>query len=144
PYEHGMAETGTAVMVGNQTVPGWSHGPASLSSVVHRYLRDKLGFHNNLVVTDALNAVAIENVTSNETQAVVRAIKAGNDMALFIESSGYAGADALPFGDIKKGLKQAVREGEIPKRQIAMSVARKLAAQHISACSLIKPSGKKH
>ncbi len=136
PYKK-LAKSGTAIMVGNQTVPGWLKGPASLSPLVDRYLRKTLGYQNNLVVTDALNAAAVTHAVS-ETQAVVDAIAAGNDMALIVEGSNDTASNAKLIKQLEAGLEKAVWSGAIPKPQLADSVLRKLTAQHIAACS-IKP-----
>ena len=136
PYEGSINSTGTAVMVGNQTVPNWSNGPASLSPTVDAYLRGVLGYKNNLLITDSLNAVAVTNVMP-EAQAVVAAIKAGNDIALFVEpSSTNLTTDQNLFAQMETNLENAVNNGTIPKSQLLTSVARKLSAEHVSACSL--------
>lgn len=135
PYKK-LAKSGTAVMVGNQNVPGWFRGPASLSPKVDRYLRTTLGYQNNLVVTDALNAAAISQVSS-EAHAVVDAIAAGNDMALIVEASNNPGSNAELIKHLEAGLEKAVSGGTIPKQQLVESVLRKLTAQHINACSLV-------
>jgi beta-N-acetylhexosaminidase len=132
PYRW-LSHTGTAVMVGHQNVPGWFDGPASLSPVVNQYLRDNLGYKNNLVVTDALNAPAITGVVA-EQQAIVAAIIAGNDMALFVEPSGDLAVNENFINEVKTALQAAVNSGTLPKQQIETSVLRKLSAQQIDPC----------
>ncbi|HVS58511.1 MAG TPA: glycoside hydrolase family 3 N-terminal domain-containing protein [Candidatus Saccharimonadales bacterium] len=136
PYEGTMSQTGTAVMVGNQNVPGWFSGPASLSPVPHTYLRLTLGYKNNLLVTDSLSAQAITSTTT-QVQAAVQAIAAGSDIALIVElpNSTAAQNDAL-FTQMHAALVKAVQDGTISKQQLESSVLRKLNAQHVDACSI--------
>lgn len=132
----GLAATGTAVMVGNQVVPGWSGGPANQSGTVVDYLRSQLGYKDNLLVTDALNAVAITNAKSIP-QAVAGSLEAGMDMALLVPPAGTAATRQLAAGS-EAALKAAVQQGELPKARLVAAVLHKLAAQHIAACSLAK------
>jgi beta-N-acetylhexosaminidase len=138
PYRK-LAGEGAAVMVGNQNVPGWFSGPASLSPVVDKYLRNTLGYSASLIVTDSLAAAAI---TSQYTlpNAVVDAIAAGNDMALIVGPDTSAITTQSNQNLINRSelaLKQAVTIGRISKQHLAMSVVRKLAVQKISACSVM-------
>lgn len=134
PYR-GQATSGTAVMIGNQNVPGWFMGPASLSPVANKYLRQALGYQNNLVITDSLSVPAVAAAAA-EANAAVAAITAGNDIALLVEP----GASPTPAPGVilaaEAGLEQAVQGGAIPKQQLVASVLRKLALQHVSACTL--------
>jgi beta-N-acetylhexosaminidase len=137
PYEE-LTGKGAVVMVGNQNVPGWFDGPASLSPVVDNYLRNKLGYSVNLIITDSLDATAI---TSQSTlpDAVVDAIAAGNDMALIVGGDPYAittKSNRSYISQSESELERAVKSGRISKQQLAMSVVRKLAAQKIPACSV--------
>lgn len=136
PYEGATATTGTAVMVGNQNVPGWFSGPASLSASPHTYLRQTLGYKNNLIVTDSLSAQAITSTTT-EVQAAVQAIAAGNDIVLVVElPNSTAVQNETLFTQIHAALVKAVQAGTISRQQLAASVLRKLDAQHITACSI--------
>jgi beta-N-acetylhexosaminidase len=137
PYVQ-LASSGTAVMIGNQNVPGWFPGPASLSPVVNAYLRNTLGYQDNLVVTDSLDTAAVASVDSVPT-AVVKAIVAGNDMAIIVAPNADSITQNLNLGFIRQSelaLERAVQSGALSKHQLAVSVARKLTAQHILACSL--------
>jgi beta-N-acetylhexosaminidase len=138
PYDGAMANTGTAIMVGNQTVPGWFTGPASLSPIVDNYLRTELGYKNNLVITDSLSADAVTALTS-ESQAAVAAIVAGNDIALVVEApdTNLTQNKAL-VASLTSALRQAVDGGTITKKQLETSVLRKFNAQHIDACTVAK------
>jgi beta-N-acetylhexosaminidase len=136
PYK-GLTKSGTTLMVGNQTVPGWFSGPASLAPVVYKYLRTTLGYSNNLIVTDSLTAGAVTAV-AYESQAVFEAVRAGADMALIVEATNDAASNAELFAKIESGLEKAVSKGVLTKQQLALSLLRKLAVKHESACSLVE------
>lgn len=94
-----------AVMVSNSIVPGLTDGqPASLSKAANEAAH-QLGFKYTL--TDALNAKAI---TLPLNQAVVKALEAGNNMALFVDPSNgtkltaeMQQIDAFAAAEIKAG-----------------------------------------
>lgn len=136
PYR-GLADTETAVMIGNQRVPGWTDGPASLSPAVVDYLRETLGYRDNLVVSDALNADAIKAVTDDEVDAAVKAIAAGNDMALVIEPLASDESPDAFLGRLVDAVRSAIDSGTIPRAQVEASVRRGLAARHADACTAI-------
>src|SRR6185295_5796265 len=80
PYKK-LNKSGTAVMIGNQVVPNFTNIPASLSPTVNKYLRNDLGYKDNLIITDSLDAKAVTENYS-EASAVVYALISGNDMAV--------------------------------------------------------------
>lgn len=134
PYT-GISRSTTAVMVGNQIVPGLSGGrPASLSSaVVKGELRDRFGF-DGLVITDSLNAAAIRPALSD---AVVQAIEAGNDMALIVDPP--VGRTWEPvLAEIERKLELTIANGSLTPAQLNKSVSRIFKAKHINPCSLKK------
>jgi beta-N-acetylhexosaminidase len=138
PYKN-LLSSGAAIMIGNQEVPAWSSGPASLSPVVNKYLRDTLGYRDSLVITDSLAAQAI-NSQVTVSDAVVQAIAAGNDIALVVDPN----VDKITVQENTNliqasvnALKAAVSTGKIPKQRLAQAVQHKLAAQKISPCSLL-------
>lgn len=135
PYEGGMADTATAVMMGNQTVPGWFSGPASLSPAADSYLRDTLGYHANLIITDSLSAVAVTSVTDQAT-AAVDAIIAGNDMAIVADPPGDMHSDTALLQKIQAGLTAALHDGTLTRRRLAEAVARKLQTQRVDPCTI--------
>jgi beta-N-acetylhexosaminidase len=140
PYE-ALAGSGTAVMVGNQTVPGWFSGPASLSPAVNRYLRDTLGYGHNLVITDSLSAAAVTSVAP-EPQAVLQALQAGNDMALVVEQSSDTLSDTQALvGQATALVADAIARGTLPKQQVITSLLHKFAVQHVQPCSIPLPRG---
>jgi beta-N-acetylhexosaminidase len=132
PYQQTYHRS-VAVMVGHQNVPGWSAGPASLSPVVIQYLRNELQYQNNLVITDALNAPAIANQYGIE-QAVLAAITAGNDIALFIIDSTDATTSESIITSVENTLQSAINNGSLPRDQLFASVNRKLQAQRNNPC----------
>lgn len=137
PYQ-ALSRTGAAVMVGNQTVPGWFDGPASLNAAPYRYLRQTLGYPDNLIVTDSLDAKAVTS-TIPVGQAVARALASGADIALLVDPDPttvtYAYNQRLIISS-EAAINQAVQNGTITKHQLATSLARRLAAQHLSACTI--------
>ncbi len=137
PYSPAMAATGTAVMVGNQVVPGWSGGPASLSKTVDTYLRQTLGFGTNLVVTDSLTAHAITSIAS-ETGAAVRAIAAGNDILVYVLQDTSEQPNSALVSQLSAAINAGLATGHISKMQLATAVSAKLAAQHIDPCTLVR------
>jgi beta-N-acetylhexosaminidase len=141
PYKS-LAGSGTAVMVGNQNVPGWFTGPASLSPVVDTYLRRQLGYTNSLIITDSLDAAAI-TATSSVADAVVNAISAGNDMVIIVPpnpADATGDVNSTLISQSEAALANAVTHSTLSKQQLATSVVRKLSLQHISACSLSSTS----
>lgn len=134
PYK-GLASTGTAVMIGNQNVPGWFGGPADLSREADNYLRTTLGYGDNLVLTDSLSVPAV-TATVNEAEAAVMAIAAGNDIALLVEPGSTPMPSPTVIAAVETSLEAAVQKGTIPKQQLVESVVRKLSVQHIPACTL--------
>lgn len=137
PYRH--AAQSTAIMTGNQNVPGWFDGPASLSPVVNTYLREKLGYKNNLIVTDSLSAEAVTAATP-AAQAMADAIAAGNDIALYVEPPSSTADDTQQLVARAKALiESSVQSGSLPKQQLIASVLRKLNAQHVQACTIRPP-----
>lgn len=137
PYENGMAATGTAVMVGNQTVPGWFSGPASLSPLVDTYLRSTLGYSTNLVVTDSLSAVAVTSITDQAT-AVVGAIAAGNDLVIVADPPSDLSSDTMLLQKIQASLATALQHKTLSRQHLITAVTRKLQTEHINPCSLTK------
>jgi beta-N-acetylhexosaminidase len=115
----GVGAMMTAHLMIPQVDPNW---PSSLSHVfVTDVLRGTLGF-DGLVMTDDMGGMAA--ITSNYTAggAAVRAIEAGNDLAMIV---GDASREAQAFA----ALKQAVASGEISQQQLNTSVRRVLRAK---------------
>lgn len=99
--------------------PDW---PSSLSSVfIQNLLRGSAGY-DGLVMTDDMGGMAA--ITDNYTAggAAVRAIVAGNDLAMIV---GDAAREAQAFSAVNR----AVASGEIPRDQFEASVRRVLRAK---------------
>jgi beta-N-acetylhexosaminidase len=93
--------------------------PAELShTFITGILRHEFGY-DGVVLTDALYMLGIEKKWSLP-QAVVLAIKAGNDMILGVRDSSV-------FSSSVAALKQAIADGSLPMERIDESVARIIA-----------------
>lgn len=78
-----LAGGGTAVMVGHLDVPGLTTDlPSSLTPAVYALLRDEIGF-DGLVMTDDLGAMQAITDAYPLPEAVVAALAAGADLALW-------------------------------------------------------------
>lgn len=137
PYKS-LKSAGTAVMVGAQNVPGWFNGPASLSPVVNRYLRQTLGYKDSLVVTDSLAANAVTSLVS-APEAAASALEAGNDIALIVDPNvGMITTEqnAAIIKNAESAIEAAVKNGALSKLRLAQAATHKLSAQRLSACSI--------
>jgi beta-N-acetylhexosaminidase len=95
--------------------------PSSLSSLfIQDILREELGF-NGVIVTDALNAQALQNYTPE--QVALMAIEAGNDQLLEIDGFPTVTGESI-FIRAYNAVLDAVQSGEIPLSRIEESVAR--------------------
>jgi beta-N-acetylhexosaminidase len=121
PFKAGIAAGADAVMTAHIELPALDadpFSPATLSRpIVTGLLRGELKF-DGLVYTDALGMEAIARALS-PAEAAVRAIKAGNDVALHSPDAAAAFA----------GIKAAVERGDIPMAQFDASVMRILRAK---------------
>jgi beta-N-acetylhexosaminidase len=87
--------------------------PASLSPVVHQYIREKMGF-DGILMTDDMNMQAIVKHCNGEDPCV-RALMCGNDM--------------LMIQDIASGIQRvrgAVEDGRVSMESLDQSVLRVL------------------
>lgn len=112
PFQAGIRAGAGAVMVSHNIVTCLdADAPASLSSAVHEYLREKLAF-DGVILTDALDMGAIQNDIDSGT-AAVRAVLAGNDLLCCTD-----------FETIIPSLLDAVNEGTILLETIDQAVLR--------------------
>ncbi|MFF0147715.1 beta-N-acetylhexosaminidase [Amycolatopsis sulphurea] len=127
PYRD-LAEYGkVGVMVGHLDVPGLTGGvPASLSPAAYRLLRGEFRF-SGPVITDDLGGMKAITDQYPLPEAVLKALQAGADEALFSSGNGDVPA-------VLDRLVQAVQTGELPAAQVAASVGRVLAAK--GACTM--------
>ncbi|MCI9063120.1 MAG: hypothetical protein HFJ17_00705 [Clostridia bacterium] len=112
PFTEGIRAGAEAVLVSHNIVTSIDKkNPASLSLEVHKLLRNELNF-TGVIITDDLDMGAV----SNDTDAAVKAIQAGNDLIITT--------------DYKKSIssvKKAVKNKKISEKTINDSVVRILA-----------------
>ena len=114
PFKSSIKNGVKMVMTGHVITPGIdrSKKPATLSSVItNRLLRKKLKF-DGLVVIDAMEMGALNNIKSSE--ACVRAVEAGADIILL----------PLDVDSTIHAIKEAVLSGRISEERIDESVER--------------------
>lgn len=88
--------------------------PATLSrSIIQGVLRDRLGF-DGVVVTDDLDMEAI-SATHNRRQALIDALKAGNDLIMIKNLFGY---DPLLPKRALYWIRQAIKNGELEESRV--------------------------
>jgi beta-N-acetylhexosaminidase len=130
PFAAAIRDGLPAVMVGEASIPGVTHGlPATLSgAAIKGVLRGQLGFHG-LVLTDSLSAVAIQDAGYDIPQAAVRAIEAGADMVTF-------DADNPPVttNQVITSLVSAVHSGRLPAARLDSAVQDVLRAKGRPVC----------
>ena len=115
------ADSESAVMVGNQIVPGLTQGlPASLSPAAYQLLRTKYGFSQVVFTDELLEAVAVKSATRSPEDAVIDALQAGADMPVINPASEQE------VGDIIAAVEKAVQTDRISQSRINESLARVL------------------
>ncbi len=120
PYRTLVAEAPVAVMMGHLEVPGLTgNNPASLSAAAVNLLRSGgyggPGF-NGLVFSDDLSSMAAISSRYGVAEAVLRALQAGTDVALWITT------DEVPA--VLDRLESAVGSGELAMPAVEGSVLR--------------------
>lgn len=129
PYRNLLVEPQTAVMTGHLDVPGLTapDEPASISpNAVRDLLRTQLG-HRGLVVTDDLSRMVAITRNYSVPEAALRALLAGNDMALFVRSADFPG--------VLSHLVAAVASQRLDEARVNESVLRVLAAKSYDPCA---------
>ena len=112
PFRAGINAGAEAVLISHNIVTSIDKkNPASLSSKVHKLLRNNLNF-SGIIITDAIDMGAV----SNDKNATVKAIQAGND--LIITTDYKASINSV---------KKAVKSGKISQKTIDKAVKRVLA-----------------
>lgn len=112
-FKVGIEVGAEMIMIGHNIVSSIDNeNPASLSVNVNSLLRDKLKF-KGIIITDALNMGALDNIQGNK---YVKAVLAGNDMLIVTDGIGA-------HNDIKEG----VRNGIIKEEMIDEAVIRILS-----------------
>ncbi|MFI5610668.1 glycoside hydrolase family 3 N-terminal domain-containing protein [Amycolatopsis sp. NPDC051903] len=126
PYENLAGFGAVEVMVGHLDVPGLTNGvPASISPAAYQLLRHDYHF-TGPVITDDLGGMKAITDQYPLPDAVLKALQAGADEALFSSGNGDVGA-------VLDRLVKAVSSGELPADRVAASVKRVLKSKH--ACT---------
>ena len=128
PYQRLLTGPQVGVMVGHLDVPGLTAPgePASVSpSAVGDLLRTRLGYQG-FVMTDDLSEMQAIKQSFGVPEAALRALLAGNDMALLVDSADFPGALAH--------LVEAATTHRLDDTRINQSVARVLSVKGIDPC----------
>lgn len=123
PFEAGVDAGADLVMFGHLRFEAVSPVPATLSPRWHQILRRDLGFEG-VAVTDDLTMLEHSGEASfaDPVENAVRALKAGNDLLLFV---GPVDVDAA-VGAIR----DAVESGRIPEKRLDQAARRVLELRH--------------
>ena len=131
PFARAISAGAPAVMVANDTVPGLTSRPASLSrKVIVGELEQKLGF-KGLVMTDAVNAGAVRAAGYTVPQASVAALKAGADMILF----GQVAHVGRETNTIASTIVDAVQHGRLGRWRLIAAADAVLAVRKVDLCA---------
>ena len=115
PFANAVKNGESCIMAAHIAAPGVTgdETPASLShALITGVLREKLGF-DGVVVTDALNMGAIQNLYSSG-EAAVAAVEAGADLLLM----------PADFNAAYEAVLAAVKDGTITQERLDLSVRR--------------------
>lgn len=129
PYGQALSETDGAVMMGHMVVPGLGAPglPASLNPAAYELLRsgDYPGGvpFEGIIYTDDLSGMSAIASTVSAPDAVLGALKAGADQALWIDYSSLSAAIDL--------VDSAVSSGDYPREQMLQSALR-MQLQHVT------------
>lgn len=132
PFRAAIAAGATAVMMSNASVPGLTTLPASLSNVLVGELRHQLGF-GGLIMTDALDAVAISARHLTVAQASVAALGAGVDQVL--NGNPATPARALQTASLTTAaIVAAVEHHSLARARLVSAAAQVLATTNRLTC----------
>lgn len=125
PYRTLTGQHPVAVMIGHLQVPGLTGTePASLSAAAYQLLRSG-GYggppFTGLIFTDDLSGMAAVTAQHTVPEAVLRALQAGADVALWIST------DAVPT--VLDTLERAVEGKELPIARVDEALARVVKAK---------------
>ncbi|HZC51564.1 MAG TPA: glycoside hydrolase family 3 N-terminal domain-containing protein, partial [Mycobacterium sp.] len=121
PYRTLVTATPVAVMVGHLQVPGLTGDePASLSRAAVQLLRDGTGYggppFNGPVFSDDLSSMAAISDRYGVSEAVLRSLQAGTDIALWVTT------DEVPA--VLDRLEKAVAANQLTMAAVDQSVVR--------------------
>jgi beta-N-acetylhexosaminidase len=121
PFTNAIKAGAREVMTNFATYPNIDPSglPAALSPMfVTQMLRNQLHF-NHVIITDALQAGAVQALKKTPAEIAVLALQAGNDQLLELAQGGKADLDAA-----YNGVLAAMHSGQIPQSRIDTSVRR--------------------
>lgn len=130
PYQTLLKANPVAVMIGHMQVPGLTGSdPASLSKAVMDLLRTGTGYggpaFDGPVFSDDLSSMAAISDRFGVTEAVLKTLQAGLDIALWVTTK------EVPA--VLDRLEQAVNAGELPAQQVDASLVRVAAMKGVTA-----------
>ncbi|CAM3104436.1 glycoside hydrolase family 3 N-terminal domain-containing protein [Mycobacterium intermedium] len=130
PYKTLLTQTPVAVMIGHMQVPGLTGSdPASLSRPAIDLLRTGTGYggpaFDGTVFSDDVSSMAAISDRFGVTDAVLRTLQAGSDIALWVSTK------EVPA--VLDRLEQAVTAGELPVEAVDRSVVRVATMKRNSA-----------
>jgi len=113
PFRVGIEEGAEAILISHNVVTSIeAEKPASLSTKIHKLLREDLKFEG-IIITDSMNMGAITKDYTTE-EAIINAILAGNDIIIVtIDKSSKESYD-----DIIEAVKRGVNSGKYTKQDI--------------------------
>ncbi|OBI96755.1 glycoside hydrolase family 3 N-terminal domain-containing protein [Mycobacterium asiaticum] len=130
PYRTLLQTAPVAVMIGHMQVPGLTGtDPASLSPAAVKLLREGTGYggpaFDGAVFSDDLSSMAAISDRFGVTEAVLKTLQAGTDIALWITTK------EVPA--VLDRLEQAVNAGELPVQRVDESLVRVAAMKRVNA-----------
>jgi beta-N-acetylhexosaminidase len=127
PYRKLLKSTRSAVMVGHMAVPGLTKGvPATLSPAAYQLLRREFAF-DDVAMTDDLGGMQAISARYPLPKAVLAALRAGADIALWSSGEQYV-------GEVLDTLESALQDGTLPQARVTEALARVLRAK--GACQV--------
>lgn len=126
PYRNLLRTTRVAVMVGHMAVPGLTGGlPATLSPATYKLLRTEFSF-DDVVMTDDLGGMQAVSGRYPLPKAVLTALTAGADIALWSSGEQYV-------GEVLDTLEAANKDGTLTDKRVKDALTRVLRAK--GACT---------
>lgn len=109
PYANLAGKNGGAIMLSNGYVSDWGDTPVSLNSNAVAYLRDNMHY-GGAIMTDALNVLSKPKYEASAIQlndAIIKAMRAGVDMPLFVASGDVDAQIASAIQAVSKDVSEA-------------------------------------
>lgn len=129
PFRAGIEEGAEVVMVSHNVVTSIDENvPASISSAIHKLLREELNF-SGMIITDDMKMGAISEEYGIEG-AIAKAILAGNDMIILSidnHTINKKTGQKVTYERIIEHVKRAIQSGEIKEETVNQAVKRILA-----------------